>query len=139
MDWGCILEQRGLVYAVDDYLCLKRNVRRTPSEIKLPNYPMGLVCQFQNFGEHDLWNEVRVNEDGSLKPRYWQNALRAAPIWEWGGLFASQRRIGLNRTLDILMQTSEGDFLYRIAENGSLLAKELILPVGTPNALACRL
>ncbi len=124
------------VYAVDDYLCLKRNVRRTPSGNQVTELPDGAqYARFQNFGEHDLWNEVRVNEDGSLET---QILAERSPRSTYLGMVAyslTQRRIGLNRTLDILMQTSEGDFLYRVAENGSLLAKELILPVGTPNAL----
>lgn len=124
------------VYAVENYLYLKRNVRRTPVGDQVTELPDGAqYAKFQNFGEHDLWNEVRVREDGSLETEI---LAERSPRSTYLGMTAyslTQRRIGLNWTLDMLMQTPDGDFLYRISETGSLLAKEQVLPLGTPNAL----
>jgi len=120
----------------DDFLYLKRNVRRTTEGEQVTNLPDGSIyTKYQNISANDLWNEVRVNDDGSLQTQIIAEHFPCSTFLNLAAYSVTIRRIATNRTLDKLMQTPEGDWLYRIAENGSLNAKELVLRVGTVNEL----
>ncbi len=124
------------VYAVDDYLYLKRNIRRTPTGEQVTELPEGAqYTKFQNFSDYDLWDEVRVNEDGSLETQILAERIPCSTYLGIPAYTLTSRRVALNHTLDRLMESPEGTFLYRLAENGSLLAKEQIMPLGTVNDL----
>jgi len=124
------------VYAVDDFLYLKRNIRRTPTGEQVTELPEGSqYSKFQNFSEYDLWNEVRVREDGSLETEILAERIPCSTYLSIPAYALTSRRIALNHTLDRLMESPEGTFLYRLAENGSLVAKEQIMPLGTVNDL----